>query len=203
MSTSSSSSTSESSKNDSKNASSNKESIEVKNQSGSIKSPPGVSYPNYFDDFFETFRQNMQNMQNFMEQAWPSSLAPLRGITPFEFFDRIADTRLPVCDVIDRGDRYEINLEVPGINKEKIAVNATKHSVTISGSQTEKTKEKGKKYIYSERSYKSFHRQIPFTQEIIPSQINAKVKDGVLEINVPKKYPTQSEGDEEFKVNVS
>lgn len=194
--------TSESSKNDSKSMS-NKESIEVKNQSNSIKDESSVSYPNYFDDFFETFRQNMQNMQNVMEQAWSSSMAPMRGITPFEFFDRITDTRLPLCDVVDKRDRYEINLEVPGINKEKIEVKATKHSVTVSGSQTEKTKGKGKKYVYSERSYKSFHRQIPFTQEIIPSQIEAKVNDGVLEINVPKKNPTKPEGSEEFKVNIT
>lgn len=191
-----------SSKDDSKSTS-DKESIEVKNQSNNIKGQSNISYQNYFDDFFETFRQNMQNMQNFMEQTWPSSMGQMRGITPYEFFDKIADTRLPLCDVIDRGDRYEINLEVPGINKEKIDVKATKHSITISGSQTEKTKEKGKKYVYSERSYKSFHRQIPFTQEIIPSQINAKVNDGVLEINVPKKNPTLPEGNEEFKVNVS
>ena len=191
-----------SSKDDSKSTA-NKESIEVKNQDNNIKGQSTISSQNYFDDFFETFRQNMQNMQNFMEQTWPSSMGQMRGITPFEFFDKIADTRLPLCDVIDRGDRYEINLEVPGINKEKIDVKATKHSITISGSQTEKTKEKGKKYVYSERSYKSFHRQIPFTQEIVPSQINAKVNDGVLEINVPKKNPTTPEGNEEIKVNVS
>jgi HSP20 family protein len=182
---------------------SNKESIEVKNQSNSIKGESSVSYPNYFDDFFETFRQNIQNMQNVMEQAWSSSMTPMRGITPFEFFDRITDTRLPLCDVVDKRDRYEINLEVPGINKEKIEVKATKNSVTVSGSQTEKTKEKGKKYVYSERSYKSFHRQIPFTQEIVPSQIEAKVNDGVLEINVPKKNATKQEGNEEFKVSVN
>src|SRR6188472_1195020 len=192
-----SSSTSESSKNDSKSTSS-KESIDVKDQANSIRGKSSISYPNYFDDFFETFRQNIQNMQNVMEQSWPSSMASMRGITPFEFFDRISDTRLPLCDVIDRGDKYEINLEVPGINKEKIDVKATKYSVTVSGSQTEKTKEKGKKYVYSERSYKSFHRQIPFTQEIVPSQIDAKVNEGVLEINVPKKNSTKPEGDVEF-----
>ena len=120
-----SSSTSESSKNDSK-ITSNKESIEAKNKANGIKGESSVSYPNYFDDFFETFSQNMQNMQNIMKQAWPSSMAPMRGITPFEFFDRITDTRLPLCDVIDRGDRYEINLEVPGISKEKIVLRATK-----------------------------------------------------------------------------
>lgn len=194
---------SDSSKNDSKNIS-NKESNEIKNRDNSIKGESGVSFPNYYADFFETFRQNIQKMQNFMEQGWPSSIAPMKTITPFEFFDRITDTRLPLCDVIDRGDKYEINLEVPGINKDKINVKATKNSITVSGSQTEKTQEKGKKYVYSERSYKSFHRQIPFAEEIVPSRIDARATDGVLEINVPKKNPTKPPaGAEEFKVNVS
>ncbi len=130
-------------------------------------------------------------------------LPSMRTMTPFELFDKVTDTRLPLCDVIDRGDKYEINLEVPGINKEKIDVKATKNSISVSGSQTEKTKEKGKKYVYSERSYKAFHRQIPFVDEIIPSQISAKVMDGVLEINAPKKNPTKVDGNEEFKVDIS
>ena len=53
-----SSSTSESSKNDSKSTSS-KESIDVKDQANSIRGKSSISYPNYFDDFFETFRQNI------------------------------------------------------------------------------------------------------------------------------------------------
>lgn len=159
---------------------------------------------NYYNDFFENFRQNMQNMQNMMEETWPNSIFPtLKTFSPFEFFDRMTDTRIPLCDVMDKGDRYEVTLEIPGIDKDKVDVKATKNSVTISGKQAEKTKEKGKNYVYSERSYKSFHRQIPFPQEIIPSKIIAKVNNGVLEINLPKKQPSRVEGVEEYKVNIT
>ena len=133
---------------------------------------------NYYNDFFENFRQNMQNI---MEETWPNSVFPTKTFSPFDLFDRMTDTRIPLCDVMDKGDIYEIALEIPGIDKDKIDVKATKNSVTISGKQSEKTKEKGKNYIYSERSYKSFHRQIPFPQEIVPSKITAKVINGVLE----------------------
>jgi len=195
-----SSSTSDSSKDDSKDKS-NKDSTGLKSHSDNTKNIFNTSYPNLYDDFFETYRQNMQNI---MGQVWPSSMLPsMRTMTPFELFDKVTDTRLPLCDVIDKGDKYEINLEVPGINKEQIDVKATKNSINISGSQTEKTKEKGKKYIYSERSYKAFHRQIPFVDEIIPSQISAKVMDGVLAINAPKKNPTKLERNEEFKVDIN
>jgi len=198
-----SSSTSDSSKDNSK-VRTDKDSAGLKSQPNNAKNIFNTSYPNLYDDFFETYTQNMQNMQNIMGQVWPSSMLPsMRIMTPFELFDKVTDTRLPLCDVIDRGDKYEINLEVPGINKEQIDVKATKNSIRISGSQTEKTKEKGKKYVYSERSYKAFHRQIPFVDEIIPSQISAKVLDGILEINAPKKNPTKVEGNEEFKVNIN
>ena len=35
-----------------------------------------------------------------------------------------------------KGDRYEVTLEIPGIDKDKIDVKATKNSVTISGKQS-------------------------------------------------------------------
>lgn len=185
----------------------NLKSTESANISSQNKRTTAISPPaNYYDDFFESFRQNFQNMMNTMERAMPSSLFPtMRSMTmtPFEMFDRMTDTRMPLCDVVDRGDKYEINLEVPGIDKDKIDIKATKFSIRISGEHSEKTKEKGKNYLYSERSYKSFHRQIPFTQEIIPSQVNAKVSNGILEVEVPKKIPTKVTGDEEYKVNIS
>jgi HSP20 family protein len=35
------------------------------------------------------------------------------------------------------GDKYELQLEMPGIDKDKVDVKATKNSVEISGKQTE------------------------------------------------------------------
>jgi HSP20 family protein len=76
---------------------------------------------NYCDYFFENFRQNMRNITNIMEQSWPSSsiFPNSRSISPFEWFDKWADTRLPLCDVIDRGDKYELKLEIPVLIKIK------------------------------------------------------------------------------------
>lgn len=183
---------------------SNSGNIEIKDKSSDSKDDSSISYPNYYDNMLETFKQNMQSISNIMEQSWPSSLFPsLRFTTPFEFFDKISDTRLPICDVVDRGDRYEINFEVPGINKDKINVKATKNSITVSASQNENFKERNKKYVYSERSFKSFNRQIPFSEEIVPSQIKAKVKDGILEIDIPKKNPSKSHKGDEVNIEVN
>jgi HSP20 family protein len=71
----------------------------------------------------------------------------------------------------DRGDRYILPLEVPGIDKDNIQLNATEDAIEISGEQSEEesNEDRGHNYIYNERSYKSFYRSIPIPEEILPS----------------------------------
>jgi len=195
----SSTSVSDDSKNNPNKDKTDSKKIEISTEEGKDIGLPTIA--SYYNDFFDNFRQNMQNM---MEGAWPNCIFPaIRTFSPFEMFDKMTDIRLPLCDVIDKGDRYEVTLEIPGIDKDKLDVKATKNSVTISGKQSDQTKEKGKNYVYSERSYKSFHRQLPFPVEILPSKITAKINNGVLEVTLPKKQPTKVEGTEEYKVNIT
>ena len=96
-------------------------------------------------------------------------------------------------ELVDRGDRFELQLEVPGIEKENVDVKATKYSVEISGKHSEKDEEKGKRYVYSERLYRSFYRNVPLQEEIIPSKVSARVENGILKLELPKKTPTEGE----------
>ena len=92
----------------------------------------------------------------------------------------------------DKDDRYELQLEVPGIEKDKINVRATASSVEISAEKSEKKEEKKKDYVYSERSHRSFYRRVPIPGEILPSRIDARMNNGLLVVNLPKKNPTRS-----------
>ena len=140
-------------------------------------------FPTAFDDIFEGFRKDIEDRLFF--PTW-------------SFFDRrkelLSDleTRLPLCDMEDLGDKYEVTLEAPGIPKDKINVNAGTDYIDISGEQEKKTEEKRKNYLYNERSYSSLRRRISTPEEIDPSKIDAKMENGVLHIQVPKKTPTQS-----------
>ncbi|MEM2139804.1 MAG: Hsp20/alpha crystallin family protein [Nitrososphaera sp.] len=149
------------------------------------------------DTLFESIRQNMEEMERAFARPWPPSFELRFPTLPFP---SLPEVRAPLCDLVDRGDRYELSLEVPGIEKEKIDIKATKHSIEVSGEQSEKKEEKGKNYLYNERSYKSFYRKIPVPEEIVPSKIDAKVVNGILQVAMPKKTPTPSE--ESTKVEV-
>ena len=138
------------------------------------------------DDIFDTFRRDIQNL---LEGSWwphtsglrLSSLATEQGI------------RMPLCDMVDKGDKYEILMEVPGIAKEKVDIKATRSKIEDSGQQESKMRDKEKNYVYNERLYHSFGRRISLPEEIVPSKIEAKMENGILMIDLPKKTPTKIE----------
>lgn len=111
------------------------------------------------------------------------------------------DMRMALYELADRGYKYELIVEVPGIEKEKIDVKTTRYSVEVSGKHSEKEEEKGKKYVYTERLFRSFYRNVPLPEEIIPSKVTARVDNGILKVELPKKVPTKGEG-EATKVDV-
>src|SRR5918911_1555540 len=105
---------------------------------------------------------------------------------------------------VDKEDKYELKVEVPGIEKEKVKVKATEDSVEISGEQSkeEESEDKRKRYVYNERSYNSFYRKIPVPEEIVSSKVTAKMSNGVLHIELPKKNPTKLEEEEGTTVEI-
>ena len=147
-------------------------------------------FPTAFDDIFEGFRKDIEDRLFF--PTW--SFLGRRN----ELLSDL-ETRLPLCDMEDLGDKYEVTLEAPGIPKDKINVKAGTDYIDISGEQEKKTEEKRKNYLYNERSYSSIRRRISTPEEIDPSKIDAKMENGVLHIQVPKKTPTQNK---ETKVEV-
>lgn len=152
-----------------------------------------TSYPRDFDDIFESFRRNMEDA--FFPSRWPTM-----GTWRLPDIGTDLETRLPLCDMEDMGDKYEISLDTPGIPKENVTIKAGTDHIDISGEQEKKTEDKGKNYLYKERSYSSLSRRISNPEEIIPSKIDAKMENGVLHIQVPKKTPVKKE--EETKVEI-
>ena len=150
---------------------------------------PATAGTTVFDSF-------MREMERMMTRPWSS---PLDWQLPSMFEAR--DMRMAMYELADRGDKYELQVEVPGVDKEKIDVNATRHSVEISGKHSEKSEDKGKRYVYTERLYRSFYRNVPLPEEIVPSKVTAKVDNGILKVELPKKIPTRTES-ESTKVDV-
>ena len=128
-----------------------------------------------FDDAIEDARLEMQSML----RSWPLMWR----------FPKMDDVGMPLCDMVDKQDRYELQIEVPGIEKNTINISASRNTIEISGERSEKTRD----YVYSERSHRSFYRKIQVPEEINPSKVSAKMANGILIVEMPKKTPKPKE----------
>ncbi len=138
-----------------------------------------------FDELFDTFRHDIE------DAFFTPFLNPLRtlGIAP----GMDLEMRVPLCDIMDHGDKYIISLEVPGIQKDGIDVKATEEYINVSAKVEKQEERQEENYILKERTFTSFSRKIPFSESIVPTKIDATVENGILKIEVPKQKPTSIE----------
>ncbi|MBQ1847798.1 MAG: Hsp20/alpha crystallin family protein [Clostridia bacterium] len=93
-------------------------------------------------------------------------------------------------DIKDEGDKYVIEADMPGFNKEDIKVDLNGDVMTISAERHSEHEDKDKKskYIRCERSYGMYRRQFDVS-EINVESIDGKYENGVLTLELPKKTP--------------
>jgi len=105
----------------------------------------------------------------------------------------LAEVWSPRIDVRERGDNLVISVELPGVQREAIQIEATNEGIAISGELRESREENEDKrgYRFAERTYGSFYRNIPLPEGAQVEQAKATMRDGVLEITVPVKQTAQ------------
>ena len=91
-------------------------------------------------------------------------------------------------DVLDEGDHYLLEAELPGFNKEDIHVDLKDDVLTVSASHNEESDDKDKKgnYVRRERRYASYSRSFK-VNDLNTEDIDASYTNGVLSIKIPKK----------------
>lgn len=91
-------------------------------------------------------------------------------------------------DVLDQGDRYILQAELPGFEKEDIHIDMNGDSLTVRAERSEEKQEedKNRNFVRRERSYGAFARSFDISG-IDAEHITAKYQNGVLELELPKK----------------
>ena len=91
-------------------------------------------------------------------------------------------------DVIDTGDSYELEAELPGFKKEDIHVDVADDRLTVTAERHSNFEDKDKKnkYVRCERSYGTYARSFDISG-IDAKAIKAAYSDGVLRVTLPKQ----------------
>ncbi len=89
-------------------------------------------------------------------------------------------------DIQDNDTEYTIEAELPGVKKEDVEITLNDGRLNISVKKEEVSENKSKKYIHRERKYAQMSRSI-LLADADDEGIKAKLEEGVLTIQVPKK----------------
>ena len=89
-------------------------------------------------------------------------------------------------DVLDTGDAFKLECELPGFKKEDIKLDVENDCLTISAERKAETKDEKENYVKRERMYGSFTRCFDVSG-INVDGIEASYTDGMLNVTLPKK----------------
>ena len=111
-------------------------------------------------------------------------------------FFRSSNASLPAfrTDIRDDGDKFVLEAELPGFEKEDISLDVKDGILTITAAHDESSEQKDAQgtYIRRERRFGSFQRSFDVTG-IEESAITAAYENGVLAVTLPKAKPVEPE----------
>jgi len=134
-----------------------------------------MEFDRAFDRFKRDFERSLMPHERVLGHALPA-------MTDME-------TNIPYIDLEDKGDKFIMTAEVPGFKKDDVEISICGNTVEISGCIEQKSDEKTKEYVRRERSSESFYRKMTLPEEVKFEEVSADLKDGILEIVLPKKAP--------------
>ena len=108
---------------------------------------------------------------------------------PRHFWSRGTEPAVEMCDT---KDAVIVKAQVPGISKDQLHVDITDETLTLKGEMQEEEKQEGKTFYRREFHYGAFERTIDLPMAVQADKATAQLKDGVLEITLPKSASAQA-----------
>lgn len=102
-----------------------------------------------------------------------------------------ARARMPMLDLREEQDRYSVQIELPGMNKEDVSIDMEGKLLQITAHREQASELKEEGYLRKERGSMRFFRQIPLPENIAREGVKARMENGVLDISLPKLMATE------------
>jgi HSP20 family protein len=122
----------------------------------------------------EEMEEWMSKVLGEREEIWP--------------FGRIS----PSLDLAETDHAIEARLDLPGVDPKDIDIQINANMLTVSGQRKEEKEEKGKTFHRVERRSGSFSRCVSLPCAVKEENVEAKYRDGVLTITMPKTEEAKS-----------
>jgi len=92
----------------------------------------------------------------------------------------------PAVDIHEEPKQFVVHADLPGVTAKDIEITAEKGVLALRGTRNFEQKSDDGHYSRIERVRGKFVRSFTLPENVATDQINAKFKDGVLELTIPK-----------------
>lgn len=93
---------------------------------------------------------------------------------------------VPRVDIVETDKAYEVNVAVPGVEKEDFKIDLNDNVLTISGERKSRTEKDEEKVRVRETQYGTFSRKFSLPEDVAVDAISARYINGILELVLPK-----------------
>ena len=101
-----------------------------------------------------------------------------------------SQTLLPRVDVFEDDNGIQLFADLPGVPKERLMVNVEGDTLVLEGEIMPAMSEQ-MEAVYAEVQLSRFRRAFTLSSELDTSQIDAQLRDGVLDLRIPKHAHAQ------------
>jgi len=136
-----------------------------------------VYRPRLEDPMFDQFRRLSEEMDELFGD-WRAA-SGIRSLPRGTF---------PAVNVGTSADKLEVYVFAPGVDPKQVDISLQQNLLTISGERTVAPQENSDYYRH-ERFGGAFRRVITLPEDVDVDHVEARYRDGVLQISVPRRAP--------------
>jgi HSP20 family protein len=139
------------------------------------------------DDDRNPFLSLHREMNRLFDDVFRGFDGHLPAVSSFSSFS----AAWPKVEISDSDKEIKVTAEIPGLEEKDVEVLLDDGVLTLKGEKRSEVEDKDKQF--SERFYGHFERRIPLGVEVEEDKIEARFKNGVLNVVLPKKPNAQSQ----------
>ena len=92
----------------------------------------------------------------------------------------------PPVDIYENSEGITLHLDMPGVSRDNLTVQADRDSLLVEGSAQIEMPE-GMEALYADLRSTRYRRSFALSRDIATDKIDAAIKDGVVTIRIPKR----------------
>jgi len=119
-------------------------------------------------------------------RLWSSVMLPFE-LPSFDMLMRDEDMGwIPRADYSETDKELKVMVDIPNVDPKNVSVEVDDHSLVISGTTEEESREEGETWYRSERSWGKFKRVFGLPSNADLKNVKAETKNGTICVRVPK-----------------